>query len=182
MWIQNQRCLFLKVLSSFFGERGMSVSEGNNSAQCMEIYLCCCCPPPLVHLFPPSVCSPCWCAFGDRCRPSRANIYFNSLIFSSISLKYSHSVCSVKLWDERHNQQQFPPYLPVWYVWTYFHMLWTVPDSKPTAAHCRETLVVWRCFRFRAVIRHTLLCCHSTTFLCHFPLMTPSAYTSKVQV
>lgn len=119
-------------------------------------------PPPLVHLFPPSVCSPCWCAFGDRCRPSGANIYFNSLIFSSISLKYSHSMCSVKLWDERHNQRHIPPYLPVWYVWTYFHMLWTVPDSKPTAAHYRQTLVVWRYFRFRAAI------CHSTTFLLPF--------------
>lgn len=62
---------------------------------CKVNYRCCYRPIPHAHLFPPSVCSTCWCAFGDRCRPSRANIYFNSLIFSSISLKYSHRMCSV---------------------------------------------------------------------------------------
>lgn len=141
------------------------------------IYTCGRHPAPLAHLFPSNVCSPCWCAFADRCRPSRANIYFNSLIFSSIGLKYSHSMCSVKLWDERHNQQQIPPYLPVWCVWTYFHILWTVPDGKPTAAHYRQTLVVWRYF-----ICYTPPAATLQPFYCHFPPTTPYAYSCKVQV
>lgn len=137
----------------------------------MEIYVCCCHPHPFANLFPPSVCSWCWCAFGDRCRPSRANIYFNSLIFSSISLKYSHSMGSVKLWDERHNQQQIPPYLPVWYVWTYFHMLWTAPDSKPTAAgkHCWYEGILDLELPYPALLP---LC---SLFTAIFPLMTPTS-------
>lgn len=83
-------------------------------------------------------------------------VCFLSFFSLVVSLKYSHSVRSAKLWDEQHNHQQIPSYLAVWYVWTYFHMLWTVPDSKPTAAHYQQTLAACRYFRFRAVI------CHST--------------------
>lgn len=81
-------------------------------------------PPSPPHLFPASVCSLCWCAFGDRCRPSRANIYLNSLIFFQSQFEIQSQ------WGERHNQQQIPQFLSMWYVWTYFHMLWTVPDNK----------------------------------------------------
>lgn len=135
----------------FLERKGYLPLTGLIPTTCMVIYVCCCHPPPLAHLFPPSVCPTCWCVFGDRCRPSRANMYFNSLIFSSIRLKYSHSMCSVS----GIISNRFHSILPVWNVWTYFHMLWTVLDRKPTAAHYRQTLVVWRYFRCRAVICHT---------------------------
>lgn len=137
------------------------------------------------HLSSPSVCFPVDVCLEIDARPSGANIYFNSLIFffytPSISLKYSHSMRSVKLWDELHNQQQIPPYLPVWYVWTYFHMLWTVPDSRsqqqPTAGKH------WWHEGISDLEQSSAIPCLLPLYnlsTCHFPPMTPPAYASKV--
>lgn len=123
-------------------------------------------------LSPPGVCSSCRCAFGDRCR---ANTHSNSSTSSSGVLNLSRRMHAVEACDERHNQQHIPPYPPGRYVWSYFHMLWTVPDSEPKAASYRQTLLIWRYFRRTGEQSSAVPCPTATTppFYHRFPPTIP---------